>query len=90
MLYDYLTSNEFRMSIEAIVEGFSQMRVDLESEKQAMKTLWKKREKQIEKVIENTTSMFGSIRGIAGKEIQAIPTLELKPDEDQLLPLLSE
>src|SRR5690606_18145341 len=33
MLYDYLTSNTFRMQVEAIVEGFSQMKSDLESEK---------------------------------------------------------
>lgn len=25
MLYDYLTSNEFKLQIEAIVEGFTQM-----------------------------------------------------------------
>jgi hypothetical protein len=35
MLYDYLTSNTFRMQVEAIVEGFSQMKSDLESEKRS-------------------------------------------------------
>ncbi len=39
MLYDFLTSNEFRMQIEAIVEGFTQMKIDLESEKRAMQRL---------------------------------------------------
>ncbi|MGB0423961.1 MAG: DUF2130 domain-containing protein, partial [Flavobacteriales bacterium] len=32
MLYDFLTSNTFRMQIEAIVEGFTQMRTDLTKE----------------------------------------------------------
>ena len=36
LLYSYLTSNEFKMQIEAIVEGFTQMQADLEYEKRAM------------------------------------------------------
>ena len=38
MLYDFLTSNEFRLQIEAIVEGFTQMKSDLEKEKQSMQS----------------------------------------------------
>ena len=79
MLYDYLTGHEFRMQIEAIVEGFSQMQDDLASEKRAMEGIWKKREKQIEKVILNTTHMHGSIRGIAGAAIPPVPRLDLPP-----------
>lgn len=86
MLYDYLTSNEFKLQIEAIVEGFTQMKSDLESEQRAMRGIWKKREKQIEKVLLNTTGMYGSVRGIAGSAIQAIPELELyeKDDDNRL------
>jgi len=82
MLYDFLTSNEFQMQIEAIVEGFTQMKTDLESEQRSMRGIWKKREKQIEKVLMNTTGMYGSIKGIAGNAVQAIPLLEL-PQEDE-------
>jgi hypothetical protein len=79
MLYDFLTGNEFRMQIEAIVEGFSQMHEDLEKEKRSMQGIWKKREKQIQKVLLNTTNMYSSIKGIAGKSIQTVQALEL-PD----------
>jgi hypothetical protein len=81
LLYDYLTSNSFRMQVEAIVEGFSSMKSALESEKRAMQRIWKEREKQIEKVINNTIDMHASIRGIAGNAIQAVKALEL-PGED--------
>lgn len=81
MLYDFLTSNGFRLQIEAIVEGFSQMQIDLQSEKRAMTKIWSKREKQIEKVITNTSRMHGSIKGIAGNAIQAVPLLELSSDD---------
>ncbi len=83
MLYDYLTGNTFRLQVEAIVEGFTQMRTDLESEKRAMTRIWKQREKQIEKVTTNTIEMHASIKGIAGNAIQAVKLLELpEPEND--------
>jgi Uncharacterized protein conserved in bacteria len=84
MLYDYLTGNTFRLQVEAIVEGFTQMRADLESEKRAMQSIWKKREKQIEKVTVNTIDMHASIKGIAGNAIQPVNLLEL--DEPDIQP----
>ncbi|MBN2331953.1 MAG: DUF2130 domain-containing protein [Deltaproteobacteria bacterium] len=77
MLYDYLTGNEFRLQVEAIVEGFTQMHTDLEAEKRAMTSIWKKREKQIQKVLLNTNHMYSSVKGIAGNAIQSVPLLEL-------------
>ncbi|PXY40941.1 DUF2130 domain-containing protein [Flavobacterium cheongpyeongense] len=77
MLYDFLTSNEFRLQIEGIVEGFTQMQNDLDAEKRAMQRIWKQREKQIEKVVHNTLGMYGSIRGIAGNAVQTVRALEL-------------
>ena len=81
MLYDFLTSNEFHLQMEGIVEGFSQLKSDLDTEKRAMQRIWKQREKQIEKVLLNTNFMYGSIKGIAGNAIQTIKALEL-PESD--------
>jgi hypothetical protein len=83
MLYDFLTSNTFKMQIEAIVEGFSQMKEDLESEKRSMQRIWKQREKQIDKVVTNTIDMYGSIKGIAGNAIQSVKALELPGAEEE-------
>ena len=77
LLYGFLTSNEFKMQIEAIVEAFTTMQSDLDSEKRSMQRIWKQREKQIEKVLDNTINMYGSIRGIAGNAIGNIKALEL-------------
>ncbi len=77
LLYNYLTSTEFSMQIEAIVEGFTQMQSDLDSEKRSMARIWKQREKQINKVLENTVGMYGSIKGIAGNAISSVKALEL-------------
>lgn len=82
MLYDFLTSSTFRMQIEAIVEGFTSMKIALDSEKRAMQRIWKEREKQIEKVVTNTIDMYGSIKGIAGNAIQSVKALELPGNEE--------
>ena len=87
LLYDFLTSNTFRMQVEAIVEGYTTMKNDLESEKRSMQRIWKQREKQIEKVVSNTIDMYGSIKGIAGNSVQSVKALELpgNEEEDELL-----
>ncbi|WP_187928169.1 DUF2130 domain-containing protein [Helicobacter pylori] len=84
LLYHYLTSSEFSMQVNAIIEGFEQLRADLESEKRAMARIWKSREKQIEKVFEGTINMYGSIKGIVGNAIGQVKVLELGYDEGDL------
>jgi len=82
MLYNFLTSNEFKLQIEGIVEGFSQMEIDLLKEKRSMEGHWKRREKQIKKVVLNTNFMYNSIKGIAGNAIQPIKALEIGESDD--------
>ncbi len=84
LLYHYLTSAEFSMQVNAIIEGFEQLRADLESEKRAMARIWKSREKQIDKVFEGTINMYGSIKGIAGNAIGQVKALELGYDGEDL------
>ncbi|WP_312391142.1 DUF2130 domain-containing protein [Chryseobacterium sp.] len=76
-LYNYLIGEEFRNNIEAIIEGFTQMQKDMDDEKVAYQAMWKKREKQIQKVLVNTSDLYGSIQGIAGNVIKPIEKLEL-------------
>ena len=84
LLYNYLTSTEFRFQLETIVNSFVEMQKDLESEKRAMNKLWKKREKEIVNVISATTDMYGSIQGIAGNAIKPVEQLEMPLLEDML------
>jgi hypothetical protein len=77
LLYNYLSGQEFRQRIEAIVESFAAMKADLESEKRAMDKIWQKREKQIERVIQNTSRMHGELEGIMGSSLQPVQILEL-------------
>lgn len=77
LLYDYLTGNEFGLRVQAIVEGFSGLQADIDKERRAMERLWKSREKQIDKVLNNTIDMYGSIKGIGGQAVATVPALEL-------------
>ncbi len=76
MLYDYLTANEFRQNIEAVVEGFMALRKGIITEKVQMEKIWKEREKQLDKVLLNTTQFYGSIKGIAGNAVGDLKMLE--------------
>jgi hypothetical protein len=81
-LYNYLCGNEFRNKIENIVNAFSSMQTDLETEKRALQKIWKKREKEIERVIINTSGMYGDLQGIVGASLPDIQSLELPNIDD--------
>jgi len=76
MLYDYLTGNEFRQNIEAVMEGFLSLKDGITRERVQMEKIWKEREKQLEKVLLNTTQFYGSIKGIAGNAVSDLKMLE--------------
>ncbi|HRE58860.1 MAG TPA: DUF2130 domain-containing protein [Candidatus Kapabacteria bacterium] len=82
MVYAYLSGEEFRQKIQAIAETFSSMRTELDKEKIAMHKLWAQREKSIERIMINTTGMFGDIHGIIGGALQTVPLLELESGEE--------
>lgn len=82
MLYNYLTGIEFRQQVEAIVEGFVAMKNSITKERIQMEKLWKEREKQLEKVLISTSGLYGSVKGIAGASVSAIPLLEADTDID--------
>jgi hypothetical protein len=78
MLYSYLTGTEFRQSVEGIAEAFLDMKNELEREKTHAMKSWKKREKQMERALNNLIGMYGSMQGIAGASIPEIKTLEVE------------
>ena len=81
LLYNYLSGPEFQQRVEAIVESFVSMQEDLEAEKRAMERQWAKREKQIQRVGQSTSGMYGDLQGIIGASLPQIKLLELPPAE---------
>ncbi|MCL2879023.1 MAG: DUF2130 domain-containing protein [Treponema sp.] len=75
MLYDYLTGKDFSSQITAIMETFDDLQKGYLDERNKMEKIWKTREKQLEKIMFNTNSFYGSIKGIAGNSIAELPLL---------------
>jgi len=84
LLYNYLTGNEFSMQLKAIVDGFMTMQSELDKERRSLMASWKRRQKLIDGVLQNTTEMYGSLQGIAGVSALAhIDVLELPEEIDE-------
>lgn len=83
-LYDYLTSQEFIGNWNAIREGFRQLRSLLQKEREDFEKNFKKKEKQIELIIQNSLHISGSIEGIAGQDAINMQ-IEDKVNEEDLL-----
>jgi len=87
ILYKYLSGPEFSQRVESIIETFKDMKDGLEQEKRAINKIWAKRDKQIERVINSTSGMYGDMQGIIGaSSMQKIEALELTslPSGDEL------
>jgi hypothetical protein len=82
ILYQYITSIEFKHRIEAIVETFSDMQNTIEAEKRWFTSKWAKQEKQIRRVVDNTVGMRADLEGLVGNALPAVDYLELPTSED--------
>ncbi|MEI2749616.1 MAG: DUF2130 domain-containing protein [Ferruginibacter sp.] len=81
-LYNYLTSHEFVGNWNAIRDGFRQLRSLLQKEREDFEKNWKKKEKQVELIIQNSLHISGSIEGIAGQDSI---DMQLQDNEDDNL-----
>jgi len=77
LVYDYFTGVEFRGRVEAIIQSYAALSVDLDAERRAMEKIWAKREKQISTIMLSLAGMHGEIEAIAAGELPAVPVLEL-------------
>jgi hypothetical protein len=75
VLYRYLSGSEFKQRVEAVVEAFIEMQEDLQEERRIFERRWSKREKQIQRMISNTSGMYGDFQGLIGASLQSIPAL---------------
>jgi len=90
LLYRYLAGDQFRARVAGIVEAFTALQQQVLRERRAMEKQWREREKQIERVMLNTTGLYGEMRGIVGAGIPAIEALELDDEDPALLEDLGE
>lgn len=83
VVYGYLTGTQFKQRVEAIVEAFVTMQNDLAKEKRFFLKNWAKREKSLERVVENTCSMHGDLAELIGTSLPQIKMMELPEGESE-------
>ena len=77
-VYKYLTSPRFSERIQRIVDTWIAMEEQVNREERAMRSQWKARRKQLEKLRDSTIEMYTDFSAIFGQEIAQIPGLELE------------
>lgn len=86
LLYNYLGGSEFKNRIETIVLAFMSLKSGLDAEKRAMEKIWSRREKEIDRVMKNTTGFYGDLEGIMGVSVlPSIQALELPSGDGDVL-----
>ncbi len=77
ILFTYLSGTEFKHRVEAIVEAWTGMQIDIEKEKRYFSSKWARDDKRIRQVVDNTIGMRGDLEGIMGNSLSEISSLEL-------------
>lgn len=83
-LYQYFSGIEFKNRVEAIVESFTTLQIEIEREKRWYASKWARQEKEIRRVIDQTHRMYGELQGIIGQEmpeLKGLDSLELASGE---------
>ncbi len=92
-LYHYLCSPQFAQKVRTVIDAFTTMKRDLDSEKNAMTRIWKKREQQIERVATNMMGMCGELQAIAQDSLPQLDDIGTLPapgcdgTDDNIAPL---
>lgn len=82
LVYNYLCSGEFQHHLSGLVESFSQMQSDLDSEERSMKSIWKKRRKHLERAFSGATGLYGDLQGLMGSALPEVRHLELQQEDE--------
>jgi hypothetical protein len=76
ILWNYLTSVEFKQRVEAIYESYNDLLEELKKEKDWFTKKWAREEKSIGRVSDNLLGMHGDLEGIVGKTLPELEELK--------------
>lgn len=76
ILWNYLTSVEFKQRVEAIYESYNNLLDELKKEKDWFTKKWAREEKNISRVADNLLGMHGDLEGIVGKTLPELEQLK--------------
>ena len=68
-VYDYVTGQEFRRSLQMMRENFRNLQLHMDKEREDFEKNWQKKRKMIQTIIDNSSHVSGSIEGISGTDV---------------------
>lgn len=74
LIYEYITSHQFKQQVDAVIEVYSEMQEQVQKERIAFEKQWKQREGQLARMIMATANIYGSMQGLAGST--ALPRIK--------------
>ena len=77
LLYEFVTSHEFRQQLEAMVEVYREMSIQIAHERAAYEKIWKTREAQAQRLLNSTANVCGKIQGLIGSSMLQVKGLDL-------------
>lgn len=84
-LYSFVTSHEFVHQVEAMIETYQEMTVQVAKERVAYERMWSQRESQAKRLLLGTASIVGSMQGHIGQtampKIKGLELLESGDDD---------
>jgi hypothetical protein len=84
MLYDFVTSNDFRNRVQTILKTYASMREALLKERRSMEKMWKTREAQLDLLAGHTTHVITNIEVKTGHQLEDDDNLELGEGNDDI------
>lgn len=76
MLYNYLMGDEFKNRFQTIITAYTDMQASQKKERAKIMKMWAEQDKLIDVIQYNFIGMSGDMKGIAGKEIIALPEFD--------------
>ncbi|OGK10704.1 hypothetical protein A2767_04460 [Candidatus Roizmanbacteria bacterium RIFCSPHIGHO2_01_FULL_35_10] len=79
ILWNYLTSTEFRQRLDAIYDSYNQAKVYLDKEKEFFRRKWAREDKNIQLMMESLLGVHGDLQAIIGKSLPEIKGFDMLP-----------
>jgi hypothetical protein len=65
-VYSYVTGQDFRQRVGAIVDAYITLRQEIETEKRSHKTRWARQERSLDLLLDGAGRLYGDLQGIDG------------------------
>lgn len=79
ILWNYLTSIEFRQRLEAMYDAYQESKTYLDKEKEFFRRKWAREEKSTQLLMDNLMGIHGDLQAIIGRSLPEIKGLDVLP-----------